>query len=54
MLNTRKKFSTRYKVEKWFYEDSKKDVTKAAKVFIEGVVFTLFFASLFLFPAFFH
>lgn len=49
-----RKFSTRYRIEKWFYEDSKEDAAKIAKFFIEGVSLVLLFAFILFLPAFFH
>lgn len=50
----RRKFSIRYRIEKWFYEDSKEDAAKIAKLFIEGISFVLLFALILFLPAFFH
>lgn len=50
----RQKFSVRYRIEKWFYEDSKEDTKKVAVTVCEGLTFILMLSMLFLFPALFH
>ena len=49
-----RKFSFKYRVEKWFYEDSKTDVKKAALFIVEGLSGLLMFAALLILPALFH
>ena len=50
----RQKFSVRYRIEKWFYEDSKKDTKKAAIMVCESLTFVIMLSMLFLLPALFH
>lgn len=50
----KRKFSTRYRLEKWYYEDSKTDMKKVGTLIMEGLTIVLVFASLFLIPALFH
>lgn len=50
----RQKFSVRYRIEKWFYEDSKKDTKKIAIAVCEGFTFAIMLSMLFLLPALFH
>lgn len=52
--NKNRKFSMKYRIEKWFYEDSKTDVKKAALFIVEGLSGLLMFAALIIFPALFH
>lgn len=50
----KEKFSIRYRIEKWFFEDSKKDTKKVLLVFCEGLTLVAMLCVLFLFPALFH
>lgn len=50
----KQKFSIRYRIEKWFFEDSKKDTKKVLLILCEGLTFIAMFCMLFLFPALFH
>ena len=50
----KQKFSIHYRIEKWFFEDSKKDVKKALIMLCEGLTFIAMLSMLFLFPALFH
>lgn len=52
--NRNRKFSFKYRIEKWFYEDSKTDVKKAALFIVEGLSGLLMFAALTILPALFH
>lgn len=52
--NKSRKFSFKYRIEKWFYEDSKTDVKKAALFILEGLSALLMFAALAILPALFH
>lgn len=52
--NKNRKFSFKYRIEKWFYEDSKADVKKAALFILEGLSALLMFAALAILPALFH
>ena len=52
--NKSHKFSFKYRIEKWFYEDSKTDVKKAALFILEGLSALLMFAALAILPALFH
>ena len=48
------KFSIRYRIEKWFFEDSKKDAKKVLIMLCEGLTFIAMLSMLFLIPALFH
>ena len=50
----KQKFSIHYRIEKWFFEDSKKDAKKALIMLCEGLTFIAMLSILFLFPALFH
>lgn len=50
----KQKFSIHYRIEKWFFEDGKKDVKKALLLFGEGLTLVAMLSMLFLFPALFH
>lgn len=50
----KQKFSIRYRIEKWFFEDSKKDTKKALLLLGEGLTLVAMLSMLFLFPALFH
>lgn len=50
----KQKFSIHYRIEKWFFEDSKKDAKKIVIAVCEGLTFIAMFCMLFLFPALFH
>ena len=50
----KQKFSIHYRIEKWFFEDSKKDAKKIVITVCEGLTFVAMFCMLFLFPALFH
>ena len=50
----KQKFSIHYRIEKWFFEDSKKDTKKALIILCEGLTLVAMFCLLFLFPALFH
>ena len=52
--NRSRKFSVKYRIEKWFYEDSKTDIKKAALFIVEGLSGLLMFAALLILPALFH
>jgi ferredoxin-fold anticodon binding domain-containing protein len=52
--NRNRKFSVKYRIEKWFYEDSKADIKKAVLFIIEGLSGLLMFAALAIIPALFH
>lgn len=54
MARYNKKFSKRYCLEKWLYEDSKDDIKKMIKFVLEGLALVAMLASLFLIPALFH
>lgn len=49
-----KKFSFKYRIEKWFYEDSKNDCKKIAVAAAEMFSLLLMFAMLGIIPALFH
>ena len=49
-----RKFSLKYRIEKWFYEDSKKDCKKAVIAIVEFLSLTMMFAMLGIIPALFH
>lgn len=49
-----RKFSFKYRIEKWFYEDSKTDCKKVAVAIAEMFTITLMFAMLGIIPALFH
>ena len=49
-----RKFSFKYRIEKWFYEDSKKDCKKVAVAIAEMFTIALMFAMLGIVPALFH
>ena len=49
-----RKFSFKYRIEKWFYEDSKTDCKKVAVAIAEMLTITLMFAMLGIIPALFH
>ena len=50
----KQKFCIHYRIEKWFFEDSKKDTKKVLLVFCEGLTLVAMLCMLFLFPALFH
>lgn len=50
----KRKFSMKYRLEKWYFEDSKTDMKKLGRFVMEGLTIILVFASLFLIPALFH
>ena len=50
----KQKFSIHYRIEKWFFEDGKKDTKKALTLLGEGLTLVAMFCMLFLFPALFH
>ena len=50
----KQKFSIHYRIEKWFFEDSKKDAKKALGMLCEGLTFIAMLSILFLIPALFH
>ena len=50
----KEKFSIHYRIEKCFFEDSKKDVKKALIILCEGLTFIAMLSMLFLIPALFH
>lgn len=50
----KQKFSIHYRIEKWFFEDSKKDAKKALIMLCEGLTFIAMLSILFLIPALFH
>lgn len=52
--NRSKKFSFRYRIEKWLYEDSVNDFIKVAKVFGLFLLCLVGMAILFIAPALFH
>ena len=52
--NKNRKFSFKYRIEKWFYEDSKNDCKKIAVGFAELLSIALMFGCLFFLPALFH
>lgn len=49
-----RKFSLKYRIEKWFYEDSKNDCKKIAVAAAEMFSFVLMLAILGVIPALFH
>ena len=49
-----RKFSFKYRIEKWFYEDSKKDCKKVAIAIAEIITLALMFAMIGIIPALFH
>lgn len=49
-----KKFSLKYRIEKWFFEDSKNDCKKIAVAAVEMFSLLLMFAMLSIIPALFH
>ena len=49
-----RKFSMKYRIEKWFYEDSKNDLKKIGIGIMECVSALLMFAMLAIVPALFH
>lgn len=49
-----RKFSFKYRIEKWFYEDSKNDCKKIAVAFMEMFSLLLMFAMIVFIPALFH
>jgi hypothetical protein len=52
--NRSRKFSVKYRIEKWIYEDSKKDIIRLFKCFGLFALCLAFFGCLFIFPALFH
>ena len=50
----KQKFSFKYRIEKWFYEDSKKHAIKLFKVIAGTILCGAMFACLFFIPALFH
>lgn len=52
--NRSRKFSVKYRIEKWIYEDSKKDIIRLFKCFGLFILCIVFFGCLFIFPALFH
>ena len=50
----KEKFSIHYRIEKWFFEDSKKDTKKALIILSESLTLVAMLSMLFLFPALFH
>ena len=52
--NRSRKFSMKYRIEKWYYEDSKKDFIKLFKGFSLFMLGIALFGCLFIFPALFH
>ena len=55
MLNPRnRKFSVKYRIEKWFYEDSIKCLRNVIIIICELLVCGGLFAALLFLPAFFH
>lgn len=52
--NKNRKFSFKYRIEKWFYEDSKTDIKKAVLFLFEGLLCVLMFAIIAILPALFH
>lgn len=49
-----RKFSIKYRIEKWFYEDSKNDFKKIGIGIIEFISALLMFAMIAIVPALFH
>lgn len=49
-----RKFSFKYRIEKWFYEDSKTDCKKAVVTIAEMFALALMFAMIGIIPALFH
>lgn len=55
MLNPRnRKFSVKYRIEKWFYEDSVNCLRAIALTFCKLLVCGAMFGALLFLPAFFH
>lgn len=52
--NRSRKFSMKYRIEKWFFEDSKNDLKKIGIGIIECISALLMFAMLAIVPALFH
>jgi hypothetical protein len=50
----KQKFSLKYRIEKWFYEDSIRLAIKLFKVVASTVLCGAMFACLFFIPALFH
>lgn len=50
----KRKFSMKYRIEKWFFEDSKDFAKKASNFFAGFIVVGLMFGMLFFIPALFH
>lgn len=53
-IRRNRKFSLKYRFEKWFFEDSLKDAKRLFIYLFEGFIFVALLAMLFLFPALFH
>lgn len=49
-----RKFSFKYRIEKWFYEDSKKDCKKVAIAVAEMLSFILMISMIIIVPALLH
>ena len=49
-----RKFSFKYRVEKWFYEDSKNDCKKAGIAIMEIISLLMMFGMIAIIPALFH
>lgn len=50
----RRRFTIGYRIEKWWFEDSKKDIKKVFSNLGGIVLCGLMFGALFILPAFFH
>lgn len=52
--NRSRKFSMKYRIEKWFYEDSKKHLILALKGIGMFIILVVGFALMMIVPALFH
>lgn len=50
----KRKFSLKYRIEKWFYEDSREFTVKVANYIVGAIIAGLMFGMLFFVPALFH
>lgn len=49
-----RKFSLKYRIEKWFFEDSKNDCKKTGVAIIEMISLLMMFGMIAIIPALFH
>jgi hypothetical protein len=50
----KQKFSLKYRIEKWFYEDSKRHTIKLFKMIASTILCAAMLGCMFLIPALFH